>query len=137
MTGMRDLFTQKKLSIIQSVSYANPNFSHFRATDIWMSGSNASAVVPTGWLGRFLQFAYPGFPDLYPNATMPDPLSIAIGSSLDLGLQGYEISTGQTVPTNFAGSLTSLLPYQNGTIPNTNAGTEVAFLRKQQQYTNI
>jgi uncharacterized protein (DUF1501 family) len=136
MTGMRDLFNQSRLSIIQSVSYANPNFSHFRATDIWMSGSNATSVVNSGWIGRFLQFTYPGFPDQYPNPTMPDPLSIAIGSSLDLLLQGYSISTGQTVPTNFSGSLTSLLPYRNSTVPNTNAGIEVAFLRNQQQYTN-
>lgn len=136
MTGMRDLYNQNALSIIQSVSYPNPNFSHFRATDIWMSGSNATAVVNSGWLGRFLEFTYPGFPDQYPNAVMPDPLSIAIGSSLDLLLQGYSINTGQTVPVNFSGSLTSLLPYSNTTVPNSNAGLEVAFLRNQQQYTN-
>lgn len=137
MTGMRDLYQQNKLSVIQSVSYANPDFSHFRATDIWMSGSDSKTVVSTGWLGRYLQFAYPGFPEAYPNMAMPDPLSIAIGSDLDLGLQGYSISTGQTVPENFAGTLTSLLPFQNSAVPNTNAGIEIAFLRGQQQYSNI
>lgn len=136
MTGLRNLFNQNQLSIIQSVSYTNPNFSHFRATDIWMSGSDSTSVVNSGWLGRLLQFAYPGYPAQYPNTAMPDPLSISIGSELDLGLQGYEISTGQTVPSNFAGTLTSLLSYRNNNVPNTNAGYEIAFLRNQQQFTN-
>lgn len=136
MTGMHDLFEQDKMNVIQGVSYPSPNFSHFRATDIFMSGSDSASVVESGWLGRFLQFTYPDFPAQYPNAVMPDPLSISIGSELSLGLQGYEVSTGQTVPTNFSGNLTSLLPYSNTTVPNTNAGIEIAFLRNQQQFTN-
>jgi Protein of unknown function (DUF1501)/Secretion system C-terminal sorting domain len=51
-------------------------------------------------------------------------------------LQGYEISTGQTVPSNFSGSLTQLLSYQNTSLPTGNAATELAFLRDQQAYTN-
>ena len=38
MTGLKGLFDEGKLSIIQGVSYANPNFSHFRATDIFNTG---------------------------------------------------------------------------------------------------
>jgi uncharacterized protein (DUF1501 family) len=136
MTGMADLFTQNKLSVIQSVSYGSPNFSHFRATDIFMSGSDSSTVLTSGWLGRWLEYAYPGFPEAYPNTQMPDPLSIAIGSSVNLGLQGYGISTAQTVPTNFSGSLTSLLPYTNSNNGTGNAAIEIDFLRDQQQYTN-
>src|SRR5690606_11409920 len=34
MTGLRNLFNDGKVNIIQSVGYPNPNYSHFRATDI-------------------------------------------------------------------------------------------------------
>jgi uncharacterized protein (DUF1501 family) len=136
MTGMKGLFDQGKLSVIQGVSYANPNYSHFRATDIFSSGSDSTESLTTGWLGRYLEYAFPGFPDAYPSAAMPDPLSIRIGSSTTLALQGYEISTGQTVPSNFNGSLTQLLSYQNTSLPTGNAATELAFLREQQSYTN-
>ncbi|HNL06888.1 MAG TPA: hypothetical protein PKH93_04890, partial [Chitinophagales bacterium] len=36
MTGMQQLFNDGKLKIIQSVGYPNPDFSHFRSTDIWL-----------------------------------------------------------------------------------------------------
>ncbi len=136
MTGLKGLFEEGKLSVIQGVSYANPNFSHFRATDIFNSGSDSTESLTTGWIGRYLEYAFPGFPDAYPSTLMPDPLSIRIGSSNTLGLQGYEISTGQTVPSNFNGSLTQLLSYQNTSLPMGNAGIELNFLRDQQAYTN-
>ena len=136
MTGLKSVFDAGKLSVIQGVSYASSSFSHFRATDIFNTGSDSAESLTTGWLGRYLEFAFPGFPDAYPSVAMPDPLAIRIGSSNTLGLQGYEISTGQTVPTNFSGSLTQLLSYQNTSLPTGNAATELAFLREQQTYTN-
>ena len=35
MDGMRELWEQGKLGIVQGVSYPTPNYSHFRATDIY------------------------------------------------------------------------------------------------------
>ncbi len=136
MTGLKSLYDENKLAVVQGVSYSNPNYSHFRANDIFNTGSNSTSVLTTGWIGRYLEFAFPGFPDAYPSTLMPDPLSIRIGSSTNLALQGYEISTGQTVPSNFNGSLTQLLSYQNTTLPTGNAAVELAFLRDQQKYTN-
>jgi uncharacterized protein (DUF1501 family) len=136
MTGLKSLYDDRKLAVVQGVGYANPNFSHFRANDIFNTGSDSTEVLTTGWIGRYLEFAFPGFPEAYPSALMPDPLSIRIGSSTNLALQGYEISTGQTVPSNFNGSLTQLLSYQNTSLPTGNAAVELAFLREQQQYTN-
>ena len=136
MTGLKSLFDQQKLCVVQGVSYVNPNQSHFRSGDIWTSGSDATTVVDTGWLGRYLEYAFPNYPAAYPNPTMPDPLSIQIGSTLSRGLMGYSISTGQTVPSNFTGSITQLQSYANTNTPSNNAGTEVAFLRSQQVYAN-
>jgi uncharacterized protein (DUF1501 family) len=136
MTGLKSMYDEHKLAVVQSVGYANPNFSHFRATDIWTSGADSAEVLTTGWGGRYLEYAFPGFPDAYPSTAMPDPLAIQIGSNLSPALQGYEISTGQTVPTSFNGSITSLLSYTNTTAPGGNAGTELTFLRNQQAYTN-
>jgi uncharacterized protein (DUF1501 family) len=53
MADLKSLLDAGRLAVIQNVSYPNPNFSHFRAKDIWQS-----AIVPgyeySGWLGRFL-----------------------------------------------------------------------------------
>src|SRR6201996_4422372 len=42
MPELQQLFNTGKLSILQGVSYPQPNFSHFRATDIWLTGADAS-----------------------------------------------------------------------------------------------
>ena len=39
MSKMKNMYDEGKMRIIQSVGYPNQNYSHFRSTDIWMSGS--------------------------------------------------------------------------------------------------
>lgn len=136
MTGLKSLFDEQKLTIVQNVGYASPNFSHFRATDIWNTGSNSTEILSTGWAARYLEYAFPGYPDAYPSTAMPDPLAVQIGSNLSLGLQGNQVSTGQTVPTSFNGNITSLTTYRNATNPGGNMGTELSFLRDQQLAAN-
>lgn len=54
MPGLKGLFDDGALSIVQGVGYPNPNRSHFRSTDIWHSGDPLSETVVDGWLGRAL-----------------------------------------------------------------------------------
>lgn len=133
MTGMRDLFNDGKLHIVQSVGYPQPNFSHFRATDIWMSASNSNQMLNTGWLGRFLDEIYPGFPSGYPNTNMPDPLAIQIGSVTSLTLQGPAQPMGMSIsnPSTFY----SFVNNQVDPAPNTYAGKELTFVREMSRQT--
>jgi uncharacterized protein (DUF1501 family) len=137
LTGLKSVYDDQRLCVVQGVGYTQPNLSHFRAADIFTSGSDSDELIDSGWLGRYLEYAYPGFPAAYPNATMPHPLSIQLGSSVSRGLMGYGSTTGQTVSPYFNGSITQLQTgFVNTTIPNSNAGFEIDFLRKQQLYTN-
>lgn len=136
MIGLKNLFDDNKLTVVQNVSYNSPNFSHFRATDILTTGSNSNQVIETGWLGRFIENQYPGFPFAYPSVDEPDPLAITIGSSVAQAFQATVQNASQTIPSNFSGSLTQLLPYSNTTVPSTPAGTEVQFIRQQQENAN-
>ncbi|MBK6824752.1 MAG: hypothetical protein IPG87_17895 [Saprospiraceae bacterium] len=81
---MQTLFNEGKVNIVQSVGYPNPNFSHFRATDIWASASEANQYLDSGWLGRYLNEEFPGFPLDYPNVANPDPLAIQVGGLIFL-----------------------------------------------------
>lgn len=103
LSGFHDLYADGKLKIIQSVGYPNPNLSHFRSTDIWMTGSDADEVLNSGWAGRYLNEEFPNFPADFPNETMPDPLSLEIGASLSLTLQGPFAGMGMSVvdPSEF------------------------------------
>ncbi len=133
MTGLRDMYNNGKVSIVQSVGYPNPNFSHFRATDIWHSASDANQFVNSGWGGRYLEDIYTGFPTGYPNTSEPDPLAISIGYSVSTALMGPTANTGMAIsdPTTF---------YQliSGTVdpaPNTPAGHELTYVRLVLQQT--
>jgi len=94
--GMARMLEIGTLALVQGVGYDNPNLSHFRSTDIWLSGINSSdpnTRLDTGWVGRFLEKRYPDFP-----ASLPDhPLAIQFGGfSLTLlgtkGKMGIEVA---------------------------------------------
>jgi len=53
MTGLKGLYDEGHLSILQGVGYPNPNRSHFRATEIWQTASDADKTESYGWLGRY------------------------------------------------------------------------------------
>lgn len=133
MTGLRDMFNNGVASIVQGVCYPTPNFSHFRATDIWLTASDSKQVLNTGWAGRYLANEYPNFPTGYPNATMPDPLAIQIGSTISSGFQGPITNMGMAIsdPTNFYNLVTGV----QDPAPNTHAGKELTYVRTVAQQT--
>jgi uncharacterized protein (DUF1501 family) len=53
LTGLKSLFDEGHLSIIQGVGYPNPNRSHFRSTEIWQTASDADRNESDGWLGKY------------------------------------------------------------------------------------
>lgn len=110
MGGLRNLWDDGKLSIVQSVGYPNPNFSHFRSTDIWETGSDANTVLDSGWTARYLHHEYPNFPQGFPNTDMPDPLAIRVGGPIGPGLQFMGTSMGVAInntqdPLDLAGNI--------------------------------
>ena len=88
LNGIADLYGNKQVGILQSVGYPLPNQSHFRSTDIWETGSASTETLDTGWLGRYMDTAFPGFPEAYPNPEFTDPLAITLGSTVSNTCQG-------------------------------------------------
>ena len=133
MTGLQSLYNDGKLKIVNSVGYPTPSFSHFRATDIWMTAADSNQQLDSGWAGRYLNYEYPNFPNGYPNSSMTDPLSIQIGSVTSLTLQGPAVSMGMSItnPTSFY----NLLNGVQDPAPNSYAGKELSYLRSISQQT--
>lgn len=53
LTGLRSIFDQGKLAIIQRTGYPNQSRSHFLGNDIWGTANPSNSQGP-GWLGRYL-----------------------------------------------------------------------------------
>ncbi len=126
LTGVQSLYNEGKIKIVQSVSYPNQSFSHFRATDIFMTGADSNQVLTSGWVGRYLSNEYTNYPAGFPNTTMPDPLGIQLNTITET-FQGTNTLMGITIsdPTN---------PYSFLSDGGTNtatgkAGTELSFLQ--------
>ena len=84
-TGLKALFDDERLAIVQGVGYPNPNRSHFTSTDIWMT-ADPRERAKTGWLGRYFDCTCAG-------QTSPQPtLGIALSSEAPLALQGDEFA---------------------------------------------
>ena len=139
MPELQQLFNAGKLSIIQGVSYPQPNFSHFRATDIWLTGADAGVVLPTGWAGRYLDREYPHFPQDYPNAGMPDPLAIQVGSLVSPALQGPSLTMGMAISN--PNSFYELIGDRTAAVDDSRAGDQLAYIRemsvKTDQYAGV
>lgn len=135
MTGMQALYNEGQLNIVQAVGYPSPSFSHFRATDIWMSGSSSDQVLSSGWAGRYLNTEYPNFPTGYPNSSMADPLAIQIGSITSLTLQGPSVNMGMSItnPTSFYNLINNVLD----PAPNSPMGDELSYIRTVAKQTNL
>ena len=67
LTGLREIFNQGRLAIVQRTGYSNSSRSHFEGTDIWGPANPGSPSGP-GWLGRYLD-------------TIPSPADPLVGWS--------------------------------------------------------
>ncbi|TDH21387.1 DUF1501 domain-containing protein [Segetibacter sp. 3557_3] len=133
--GLRDLYNDGKVCIVQSAGYPSPNFSHFRATDIWLSASNQDEYISNGWAGRYLNLEYPGYPNGYPSGSMPDPLAVQFGSSTSLAILGPNSQMGVTIsnPDNFLNFVNDV----EDAVPNTPAGERLAYVRQISKQSEI
>ncbi len=81
MTGFKALYDEGLLSVVQGVGYENINGSHFKGTDLWLSGGDGTPDnfnIKTGWAGRALQAMYPDVMGT-PIPEMLYPLGIQVG----------------------------------------------------------
>jgi uncharacterized protein (DUF1501 family) len=53
LTGLRQIFDQGHLALIQRTGYENQSRSHFQGTDIWAT-ANPTNSSGMGWIGRYL-----------------------------------------------------------------------------------
>ena len=127
MSAFQELYGNGQLSIVQNVGYQSPNRSHFRSTDIWLSGSDADVYETEGWVGRYLTQKFPAYP-----ITLPEqPLAVQLGSVESMLLQSHVGSMGTVFdnPDAFY-QLVKGTSADTEAIPNTAAGEELKFLKQ-------
>ena len=82
LAPFKELYEKDQFSMVQGVGYANTNKSHFKGTDLWLSGGDSTPAhfnFGSGWVGRYLDASYPGIAG-EPTVNFPDPLGIQLGN---------------------------------------------------------
>ena len=140
MMGLQQMHANGKLAVVHSVSYPTPSYSHYRATDIWMTATDANVQVDTGWAGRYLEDRFANYPSPpitdrdAANAVMEDPLAIQIGYLTSTTLLGSNQSMAVAIndPASYAALVGGGTAGIVNDLPCCDAGDLVAFIRQQQ-----
>ena len=129
LAPLATLYEERKMAIVQNVGYPNQNLSHFRSTDIWLSGSDWNVYDDAGWYGKYLEAKYPDYPGVLP----ADPFAIELGTYLSTTLIGEQNNMGIAVAD------LSYVPGQPDPDPvaATHAGEEEAYVKEIARQSNI
>lgn len=144
MTAVKEMYDKGWVNVIQGVGYQSPNQSHFKSTDLWLSGGDGTPAnfnIQSGWMGRSLQALFPDVEGA-PTPDMPDPLGMQVGdSNPSLGFhtetehQNSINLTGQD-PSGFYSLVQTIggAPIMN--VPDTEHGHELDYIMSVEQSVN-
>ncbi len=91
MKAVQEMYNNNLITFVQGVGYENPSYSHFRSSDIYLTGSSATEVIHTGWMARYLKTVYNNYPYGFPSALHPEPPAIKVGDTGTYLFQGEEL----------------------------------------------
>ena len=129
MSPIYPYYQNGQMGIIHGVGYNQGNLSHFRSSDIWVTGSDANEYLSSGWLGRLFENEYPDFP----NGTPAHPLAIQFNSANLLEFKTSESNVGMMVfdpQQMYAIISNNYVPGNNDPAPETYGGNELAYIRE-------
>ncbi|MDN3676466.1 DUF1501 domain-containing protein [Flavobacterium paronense] len=139
LTGFKSLYDNGLMRLIQGVGYPEQDKSHFKSTDLWLTGGDgtpANNILNSGWVGRFLENYYANF------LTANFPLGIQLGSSENsLGFHG-EVEHGMSLningqdPSGFYSIVNGLGGVAPTTIANSEYGDLIRYILDNDTSTN-
>jgi len=142
---VKELYEKGWATVVQGVGYESMNQSHFKGTDLWLSGGDGTIAnnnIRSGWIGRALQAFYPDILG-YPAASMPDPLGIQIGDPTTS--LGFHTETEHQNVINLSGQdaagFYSLIQTIGGApvanVPDSDHGEELDFIMGVEKSTSL
>jgi uncharacterized protein (DUF1501 family) len=126
--ALKPFWEEDKMKVIHNVGYPNPNYSHFRSSDIWATASDSEEYVNTGWIGRYIDYDMPAFIDAQP--TIPPALQIGVQTDLVFRGQNTNLALAISSPNEFYKLAVSGQLYDVSNLGLTPADKELTFLRQ-------
>jgi uncharacterized protein (DUF1501 family) len=140
LSKFKSLYDSGLMRVIQGVGYPIQDKSHFKSTDLWLSGGDGTPSNNTpdsGWIGRFLENYYSD----YINANFP--LGIQLGSSDNsIGFlgdveHGLSMNINGQDPAGFYSVINGLGGARPTNIPNSEYGDLLQFILDNDTSSNV
>ncbi len=136
LTSLKGMYEKGQVNIVQGVGYQNLNGSHFKGSDLWLSGGDGTREkfnLRSGWMGRALETMFPNVKGA-PTPDMKHPLGIQIGDPYPS--LGFHTETEHRNSINLYGQdpdgFYSLVQTIGGeriaNVPASEYGTELAYI---------
>ncbi len=131
--GLRALFDEGRLGVLQGVGYPQPDRSHFRSMDIWQSAISDREDTSSGWVGRALDATVEQHVGKVPAMTLGSdklPLSL-VASKINVptvrDVKGYHLQLG---PLSDAAARTHRQMLEKVASTPATGGSDLDFLRR-------
>ena len=145
MNTVKTMYDAGHCRIVNGVSYPTANLSHFKSTDLMMTGGDgdpANFNFDTGWMGRFLQAYAPGAAGSS-TTQFPDPLGLQLGDSKpSLGFYTYHthqaaINLGGQDPNGFQNFVQEIGGANINNVPASEYGEELTHIMNIENSTAV
>jgi uncharacterized protein (DUF1501 family) len=127
LDALRPRFSQGEMQVIHAVGYDNPDLSHFRSTDIWVSASDSNQTLRSGWVGRTVEGQWPHIISDPPTS----PLAVQIGGAAMM-FRGMETNVGASFrdTEQLARLAEGGVSYDPAAVPDTRYGRLMSYTRE-------
>lgn len=144
MTGIKSLYDRGYVNLVQGTGYNNHNRSHFKSTDLLLSGGDSTPPLfnlEEGWMGKYLEYNYEQV-IASPQVMMQDPVGLQFGNRKPS--LGFHTLSENTPSINLSGqdpagffTLISEIGQQSPiNIPNSDYGDKLNYILGVEKDTN-
>lgn len=128
MVSLEGLWKDGRMKVVQNVGYPQPNYSHFRSSDIWASASRSDEVLYTGWIGRAMEAEFNSYLEAPP--IVPPAIQIGIDSNLIFSGVQSNMALSISNPTEFYRIAQQGQLYTTDGLQNCPSESELRFVRQ-------
>ncbi|MBL7776327.1 MAG: hypothetical protein JNK89_10025, partial [Saprospiraceae bacterium] len=126
--SLQPLWNEGLMKVIFNVGYPQPNYSHFRSSDIIVSASDADQVVETGWIGRFLENEYAAFLEAPPS--IPPAIQIGVQTTMLFRADQANMALAVSSPQEFYQIAQTGQLYSTAGLGNSFRELELGYIRQ-------
>ncbi len=144
MTAIKNLYDSGYVNLIQGTGYENHNRSHFKSTDLYLTGGDSTPDLfnlEEGWMGRYLSYTFEQV-IAHPQSIMQDPVGLQFGNKKpSLGFHTLEqhaaaISLSGQDPAGFFTLISEVGQQAPVNIPNSDYGDKLDYILGVESDTN-